>query len=299
MGLPPAIDTVLARAMSKRPEQRYDSCRELAKAALAALAPSASMPSVEHMRGTLPAPPPRTPPAVSMPPLVGPPLVGPPSVGPPSAFTPVLPQQRLEPPRKRHRAVAVVAAVAVLAAAGAVIGLTAGGGGGGGSSKPSAAYQALLTRLPADVRGSCKDVTGQLAAEAKPYVITSTECASTVSGRRLSIDYRTLGGDAAAIKRYRTEVLQLGGRHHSPGNCMTFQSTDTSLSGTSGFAQTVTTTALSGALWCDKDGTLWYLQTAPASGNLPIITEVQTDAGNALDQAPQRFNDLAAVAPQA
>ncbi len=112
------------------------------------------------------------------------------------------------------------------------------------------------------------------------------------------IDYRTLKGDSAAIQHYRTDLLGLGGSHHSPGNCQTFDSTDPSQHGTRGFSQVVNQPPLVGALWCDTDGTLWYLQSSPAAGKAPIMTELRTSKpGGGHAGAEARFDNLQAIAP--
>ncbi len=273
LGLPLAIDDVLGRAMAKKPELRYPSCREMAKAALAVLAPGTPMAATAGLRETLPAFPPR------------------PGSPPPQPYD----GGSSGPPRRRRRRglVIVAAAIVVLAAAGAVVGLTTGGG----TKKPIAPYDALLTRIPQDVRGSCKNNISSLTPNSRPFVVAKIACNRTIDGRQLSVTYRAVAGDTAAVTTYRT-MLGLGGSNHSPGNCMTFVSTDPNSHGTKGFGQIVQTSSLAGGVWCDMDGTLWYLQSTPARGHPVTITEVHTSAGNAQEQAPRRFSDLEAVAPK-
>ena len=74
----------------------------------------------------------------------------------------------------------------------------------------TAAYTSLLTRIPADVRPTCKDTTGELSAAEKPYVVTRASCTHTIDGRMLDIAYRTVPGDDKHIQTYRNSVLQIG-----------------------------------------------------------------------------------------
>jgi serine/threonine protein kinase len=350
LGLPPAVDGVLARAMAKSAGDRFPNCRSMAQAALAALDVAASVPRpVVDLRDTAyatPPPPLRTPPPAAWParpawqdpqdlqerqapPTRQAPAVAQPAQAaqarPPQAPPPQAPAQEPEPaprgpdsprgfgptssfgpsfpppdtpstrgPRRRRMGIAVLVAVVVATGAGVAIAVT----GGGGSSKPSAAYQALLARVPVGVRASCQDTTGRLSAPERPHVVTRAACSKSIDGRDLAVAYRSLNGDADAIHKYRAGVLRLGGKFNSPGNCLTFQSTDTSIPlGTRGFAQNVESPLVTGTLWCEKDGTLWYLQASAKPGHLLILTEAQTSAGGAQAQAPQRFLDLGAVAP--
>jgi serine/threonine protein kinase len=323
LGLPPAIDRVLARAMAKAPADRYPNCRSLAQAALAALDVTASSPHpVVDLRETAYAPPPssggpasarpappvqpaptarQAPPArhppqgpQAPPPRTPAPLRG---FGPASGFEPSFPppvSPSAPAPRRRRLAIAVLAAVVVAAGAGVAIAVT----GGGGSSKPSADYQALLARVPVGVRASCQDTTGQLSAPELSHVVARAACSKSIDGRDLTVHYRSLKGDANTIHKYRLGVLQLGGQFNSPGNCVTFQPTDTSIPlGIRGFAQNVVSPEVTGTLWCEKDGTLWYLQASAKPGHPLILTAAHTSAGGAQAQAPQRFFDLGAVAP--
>ncbi len=287
-GLPAAIDDVLARAMAKSPEQRYATCRDLARAAAAAL--EVPMTAATHQS----APPGRFATSLTQPLPVD--AAAPTAQAPPPrSLPPELPYvqpQHPKRPRKRFVAGALVA-VAVLGG-GAVAAVVSMGG-----SDPPSAYTALVNRLPTAVRGTCSDGTKDLVASERPYVETRATCFPTISGRRLTMIYRTVKGDTATIKRYRSEVLHLGGLYHSPGNCMTFQSTDPTHNGTQGFGQEVHSPPVVGAVWCNKDGSFWYLQTAPAAGQLPIMTHLTKEPTRGVASAPQRFADLEAVAPAA
>ena len=200
-----------------------------------------------------------------------------------------------EPPRPRNRRWMVwAAAVVVLGAAG---GVAAAVGLGGGSSKPSA-YTGLLSRVPSAVRGDCKDTTDELGADEQPYVITRATCTGTIDGHNLTVAYRTLRNNEKAIKKYRGDVLQLGGTYNSPGDCSTFTSKDPAgVQGTKGFAQSSNDDRVYGSIWCNNDGVLWFLQLNAATTHSPVITEVHSSLGNDEAGAPQRFKDLRVVAP--
>lgn len=334
LGLSPAIDDVIARGMAKSAQERYPNCRALAQAAEAALGvtadvkrPEAAHPDVD-IRATrsLPTAPPSSPP--NSPPPSGPPRQAhsyppPPNYPPPNAaggyppapgyppsnaqapgatpFYPGAPPQ--QPKRGKHRL--LIALLALIVAAGAAVGIVLGtkssgkgSGSGTASGTNSAAFVALVDRLPPIVRSTCKDITGQIDPSARQFIATLAECTPTANGTAVTTDYRTLKGDEATIQQYRTVRLGLGGSHHSPGNCQTLQSTNPNLHGSRGFAQPVDAPPLVGGLWCDTaDGTLWYLQTSPASGNLPIMTEMRTPHASGPAGAPQRYANLMAVVP--
>ncbi len=298
-GLPPAIDDVIARGMAKSPQERFPNCRALAQAATAALGVSADVarPGVD-VRETLPAPTPAAypPPAQPPPPAVYPPAPAGPS---PTPFFPGVPSP--QPKRTKRRALIALLTLVVVAAGAAaaavILGTGSKGSNASSSTQASADFTALLARVPQNVRGSCKDISSRLPADVTSSVQVLTDCETTVNGSAVTINYRTLKGDDAAIKRYRTVHLGLGGVHHSPGNCVTFASTDPTHQGTHGFAQAVNQPPLVGALWCDTNGTLWYLQSSPASGNLPMMTTVIPRGTVTLADAAQRYANLAAVAP--
>lgn len=310
LGLPPAIDEVIARGMAKSANERYPNCRALAQAAALALGVNAEdrHPSVD-VRETLPAPPPLHPPASGPVPqqtFVSPPPVPATSQNPPpgyqhapgpapTPFFPGVPPQ--QPGRGKRRLLIALLAVIVVAGAGVGVALGTGGSKGGGGGTTSAAFTALLKRVPASIRSSCTDITAKVAPVAQPFVATLADCHTTVGGDAVIIDYRTLNGDAAAIKHYRTDLLGLGGTHHSPGNCQTFQSTDAGQHGTRGYSQVVDAAPLVGALWCDGDGTLWYLQS-DAVGQKPIMTELRTSSpGGGQAGAEARYANLVQIAP--
>jgi serine/threonine-protein kinase len=207
-------------------------------------------------------------------------------------------------------AVVVVAAIIVAA----VLGLSSKGGGksnaggpttGGPTSSPSstggtqgsANFTAILARIPQSVRGSCQDITGKLPSNVKSFVQTLVECRTTVNGSAVTVQYRTLLGDANNITVYRTSHLGLGGSLNSPGDCKDFLSTNPNLHGTHGFAENVNSPPLVGGVWCENDGTLWYQQTSPAPGNLPLMTVVRLPTPNVPPQAQARYANLETVAP--
>ncbi len=317
-GLPPAIDGVIAKAMAKAPEDRYDSCRSLSQAAIAALDLTVSTPRpaidfsqtayvaspdrqptpplyvpTEPISG---APPPSGPPPL-IPPTPGPPAVAPPSAVPPPPGPPPVPANAVPSQPKRSRRKWWVALLAVLVVGGVAGGVIAATSGGGGESKDAAQYDALLQRIPADVRQGCENTTDQLSAAEKPYVVTRASCVHVIDGRRLTIAYRTVPGDDTHVQKYRNSVLHIGASFHSPGNCLTFQTTDPKLHGSKGFGQDIVWKPLVGAIWCDFDGTQTYFPTNSAPGHTRIMTQVMTSAGGGVQGVSQRVEDLVAVVP--
>ena len=69
------------------------------------------------------------------------------------------------------------------------------------------------------------------------------------------------------------------------------------LQGTHGFAENVNSPPIVGGVWCDKTGTLWYLQAHPASGNLPIMTTMIFEAGTAGTTPQDRYLKFEPVVP--
>jgi serine/threonine protein kinase len=270
-GVPTAMDDVLARGLAKQPDQRYASCREFAKAAADALTA------------------PDSPATAVLQPVAAGFATHPES----HRESQQAPQPAPQPQRKR-RWIAWAAVVVVLAAAGGVAALVTSGGS---SSKPISPYAALLQRVPASVRPYCTDTTAQLISVELPYVITRASCTDTIGTRVLTVAYRTMRNDEASIKKYRADVLHLGGTFSSAGNCQTFTSSDpTGTQGTKGFSGGFQGVVY-GTVWCNRDGALWYLQLNAAKGHAPIFTELHNSIGNAQAGAPQRFKDLQAVAP--
>jgi hypothetical protein len=119
-GLPPALDDVIARAMAKDPEARYQSAGDLGAAALAAA-------GAEHT----------------------------PRAGRSVAIGEAAPSPRASrtSPTRRRRVLLGASALVLAVAAAAVLAVSPGGNGGNGSSGAS---QRLLALIPAVTRESCK-----------------------------------------------------------------------------------------------------------------------------------------------
>ncbi len=245
------------------------------------------------------------PPQQHRPPSPPPPQYEQPQYQPPPAATPYFPGVPPQPAKHTKRNVLITLLVLVVAA-GAAVGIILGTGSkgngpaasssSGGASQVSANFSALLTRVPQSVRGSCTDISDQLPKEVKSFVQVLASCRTIVNGSAVTIQYRTLLGDANNIKVYRTSRLGLGGSLNSPGDCQNLLSTNPNLHGTHGYAENVNSPPIVGGVWCEFDGTLWYLQSSPASGNLPIMTGLMFTQASAL-QPQKRYSDLESVVP--
>jgi serine/threonine protein kinase len=300
-GIPAAIDDVLARALAKQPERRYASCREFAKAAAEALhAPVETATAVLQPVAVNPPPPQRQQPQYPQQQEPQYPLQ-PQQQNPQQQYPqpqyaqqqPLHPTQPTQGPKKR-RWLIWAAAVVLLAAPGGVAAVVASGGG---STKPTADYTALLQRVPTAVRTGCTDTTKQLDAAELPYVISRATCTHTIGSRDLTVAYRSLRNNETMIKKYRGDVLQLGGTYSSAGNCQTLTSSDpTGTQGPKGFSQGVAQ-VITGSVWCNLDGSLWFLQLNTTPGHQPVMTELHSSVGAAKADAPQRYADLEAIAP--
>jgi protein kinase-like protein/uncharacterized protein DUF4440 len=142
-GVPGEFDAVVARALAKRPADRYLSAGDLGRATLAA-ARGEVVTEVEHSVARGPAAPPSFPPRTPAPepptvaaptrhlatPEAVPPVpVAPPPVPAPPPPPAAAPTVRLHGRRRRRRVLAVVAGTIIVAAgAGAVVALSAGDG---------------------------------------------------------------------------------------------------------------------------------------------------------------------------
>jgi serine/threonine kinase PknH len=125
MGLPPALDDVISRGMAKRPEERYATSGELARAAESALATLGAA-TANFPVPTVAGPPAPTVPAQQVPPNWAPPPAPNPygatpgTFGPPTATTGPQPAPTR---RKRNRWVLISAAVVLVVAVAAGLGI--------------------------------------------------------------------------------------------------------------------------------------------------------------------------------
>ena len=171
-GLPPAIDAVLQRAMAKKPDERYDSAREFARALEAAAAGSAEQSTVTApvvVEPTEEATPPEEPPTE------------------PTAPT------RVGPPEGRRRALGLLAGLAVVAAAVGAIALL-----GGGEEEPAANEPSAAVGEPIDMGD---DPLGVAAKEGLVLVADreNGELAVVDESERTPLDPETVGSDPEAV----------------------------------------------------------------------------------------------------
>jgi eukaryotic-like serine/threonine-protein kinase len=306
-GLPPGIDAVLARALAKSPDARYASCRDFALAVRGVLDPVAAQ-TTDALRQPLEA--------------VAPTRNLSPS-GPPSGLAPWHGAPPQPPAKSRRSLWLAIAGIVILAGGGVGIALGLSGGHSkdnsavdtptstAPSSTPtsattnpaatgSAAFVALVSRVPSAVAPTCTDTVAQLSAAQKPHVETQATCSLKLSGRTLVVLYQTVKGDAAAVTSYRMSVLKLGGANHHGGDCLTLQPTTSEGIGNVGLAQDTDVANIPSRIWCSKDpgdGTLYDLENTAPSGSLRIMTQMLTTDPGGVATAPQRLNDLATVAP--
>jgi serine/threonine protein kinase len=151
-----AFDRVIARALAKRPEDRYTFAGDLARAAQAAVA--ASVPAKPALAATTrlspPAPPTR---AATTRPSPGGPTPPAPTTEPSPATPPAPPERPTTPSRRPRRAALLIAAVVVVAAAGIAAALLSGGGGGSAGS-PGATVRAWIDRFNSGANASASSL---------------------------------------------------------------------------------------------------------------------------------------------
>jgi hypothetical protein len=211
-GLPAGLDTVIARALAKRPGDRYQSCRELVSAARAALGdPSAQPHTITAARSGPAAPPPNQP---------GGGRGG--GAGGQSATGSRRPPDGAPPARQhRYRRVRVVAAVAVLA-------LFVAGGGAAWAAK----HSSTPPSRPRPAAMPASHPMARPAAQQLMHVLTVTNQAThgllpparcqahspalvTCSSPHFAIDtatFRTYPSQDALYNAYVTAVRALGNR---------------------------------------------------------------------------------------
>ena len=133
--LPPALDAVIAKAMAKAPDARYQTCVAMIEDGREAVAGGTPAPLVQELP-TAPLPPPA-----------------------PSTEA-ALPTAPLPPERRRRRPVAAIAALALLAVA-AVVAIVALSGGGGSSKKAATGSGAAAS----------SSATSAASATSDPHVV--------------------------------------------------------------------------------------------------------------------------------
>ena len=134
-GLPRVIEQIVAKAMAKRPEDRYASAADLVSALDAALA---AIEAGERPTTVATAPAPRTPAGTAAHPRT-PASTGPANPRRHRSSTPRRPRSSLPPRRSRSRSPLLLASLALVAVAGVVVAIVLGGGAGkhGGAAPPA------------------------------------------------------------------------------------------------------------------------------------------------------------------
>ncbi|MDX6666747.1 MAG: hypothetical protein QOK04_127, partial [Solirubrobacteraceae bacterium] len=172
---PPALETVIARATARSPDERYDTAAEMGQAlsAAAASGPGVATHPAAAPEPTAPMEPPTTPATV---PASGPEPAAPTAPARTEPAAPA-PQPATAPtagsPRRRRRTVVALAAGAVAVAVGAVAliasGALSGGGGGGGTV----------------IREKTQSTTGAAQASAVPTLVpfSSSELTASVPSK--------------------------------------------------------------------------------------------------------------------
>jgi predicted Ser/Thr protein kinase len=159
--VPETLDAVVATAMAKDPDARFDTCTALANAVLAALAGEATRPAaaptvaadIPPLRAKL-----ATPPTAHVPP---------PPTAPPTEVAPAW-------PRRRWLIPALVAAVLVAAGIAAALVLTAVGGGGHSATKTNAALRTFAVQV-----GNLLETSANGRSEITADLRAATRCSIT------------------------------------------------------------------------------------------------------------------------
>ncbi|MGH3684823.1 MAG: protein kinase domain-containing protein [Pseudonocardiaceae bacterium] len=203
--LPPQIDHIVAKAMAKQPEDRYNTCRELALALQVLAAGPASPGDNEKI---LPA----RPPATTSPPA-------PISSGMTSTYTPPTPAPaqapvRSSPSRRWGRWLAAGVVIFVLAA-----GSTVGVMKYLNSRFPNAAEQALLGQVPLALTRKNGCTRNAEAEQDTANVLASVTCTSDGDAANTVI-FTKFASAKALDSHYQATVAAVGGIGQNSGSCL-------------------------------------------------------------------------------
>ena len=290
LGLPGGVDLALRRAMAKRPEERFGSCREFVDAGLLALEEHAE-PRRSPERPTT-EPPTTEPPTTALPPALSPRLTAA-AFLPPGGAGPDAPASR-----RRWPWLAGLAAAVVIGIGGLLIvpGLV-GAGGENSATASGGAYAGLTSRIPADVRPGCRNASGELSAAEARYVAVRAACRTTLHGQAFDVRYDAVRGDASVGTTYRRDVLGIGSSNNAPGDCRTRtrDPKSSNLPSRLGLYMPPGPPPLNVDVWCQYTGVMYLLQPDPTSA-IFLRSERIGDDGDVAAQR-QRYDDLAAVQP--
>lgn len=206
--LPGGLDTVIARALAKQPDDRYQTCRELIRAARAVLpAPAAEPHTITAVRSDSAAVPAR-PPGNDRPPCADEPAA--------SGRTP---GDRPAPRRPWYRGRRVISAIAVLAlvVAGGIVSAAMRGGTVASRSHPTAMPSHRMAPSAANRLMRVLAVTNEATHGALPPARCETHGAAlvTCSNPHFAIDtvsFRTYPSQDALYTAYVAAVSALGNR---------------------------------------------------------------------------------------